>query len=56
MMIVMLVILGLLVALLFTVTVVSLDVMPHDVQDVVCFLVMLIVCVAVVLVFMVKGS
>lgn len=55
MMIVMLVILGLLVALLVTVTVVSLCVMPQDVQDVFCFLVMLAVGVAIVLVFVVKG-
>lgn len=56
MMIVMLVILGLLVALLFTVTVVSLCVMPHDAQDVFCFLVMLAVGVAIVLVFIVRGA
>lgn len=56
MMIVMLVILGLFVALFVTVTVVSLCVMPQDVQDVFCFLVMLAVGVAVVLVFIVRGA
>lgn len=56
MMIVMLVVLGLLVALLVTVTVVSLCVMPQDVQDVFCFLVMLAVGVAIVLVSIVWGA
>lgn len=56
MMIVMLVVLGLLVALLVTVTVVSLCVMPQDVQDVFCFWVMLAVGVAIVLVSIVWGA
>ena len=44
----MLIVFGLFVALLVAVTVVGLYALPQDVQDVVCFLSMLVFCVGIV--------